>query len=587
VSEYNNQAGTSSELTGGAGFTYEDAVVAYYLTALLREEHAAGQTGCVTRVAVQQGTQGEPLDDVIIDTSIGESARRLSLQVKRSLTISAAASNTDFRWIIQRALESRAKADFRVGEDRYGFAVEHVAETKFRSLTRLIEWAKSSPTGADFVARFAPNSAASNADKALREELRTLIAPTTADQEADFYRDFVALRLDGFDADEPRYADTVNRLLDVLTADSVQTGAALFSALCHHVRVGAGAAKIWTRPSLLNELKDRFQLRSVPSYAHDLAVIGELAAHAVSDISTEIDGIHIQRNALIAEVHDRLTTHRFVNISGLPGTGKSVVLRTVVDEMKTSGPVFVLKSDRLFGSDWQSFATAIGLQHRNAGALLAEIGAVGHAVLCIDGIDRIKPSQRKIITDLLHTLENDPSLAHWKVLATSRDQGLEAFRSWISVRFYRDTGIGDVSVTYLNDVEAEDLAKAKPALRSLLFGVSAVREIARRPFFASVLADGFARAEMSGDIAPGSESELIAVWWRAGGHDSEEDTAFLRQRALLDLARAGAVSLGKSIAVRTLAPETMPLIVALRRDHIVRWVEEGHTLSFRHDIFFG
>ena len=94
------------------------------------------------------------------------------------------------------------------------------------------------------------------------------------------------------------------------------------------------------------------------------------------------------------------------------------------------------------------------------------------------------------------------------------------------------------------------LAKAKPALRSLLFGVPAVREVARRPFFASVLADGFARAEMSGDIAPGSESELIAAWWRAGGHDSEEDTAFLRQRALLDLARAGASSLGKSIAVR-------------------------------------
>src|SRR5262249_28560403 len=305
---------------------------------------------------------------------------------------------------------------------------------------------------------------------------------------------------------------------------------------------------------------------SVPSYAHDLAVIGELAAHAVSDISAEIDSIHIQRNALIAEVHDRLTTHRFVNISGLPGTGKSVVLRTLVNEMRTSGPVFVLKSDRLSGSDWQSFATALGLQHRNAGALLAEIGAVGHAVLCIDGIDRIKPSPRKIVLDLLHMLETDAALAHWKVLATSRDQGLEAFRAWIPVRFYRDTGIGDVSVTYLNDVEAEDLAKAKPALRSLLYGVPAVREIARRPFFASVLADGFAHAEMSRDIAPGSESELIAAWWRAGGHDSEEDTAFLRQRALLDLARAGAISLGKSIAVRTLAPETMPLIVALLRD---------------------
>src|SRR6266705_4162842 len=129
----------------------------------------------------------------IIDTSVGDAARRLSLQVKRSLTISAAASNTDFRWIIQRALESRAKTDFRSDNDRYGFAVEHVAETRFRSLNRLIDWAKSSPTGADFEARFAPNSAVSHADKALREELRTLIAPTTSDQEADFYRHFVAL----------------------------------------------------------------------------------------------------------------------------------------------------------------------------------------------------------------------------------------------------------------------------------------------------------------------------------------------------------------------------------------------------------
>jgi hypothetical protein len=448
ISESNNQADTSSELTGGAGYTYEDAVVAYYLTALLREENAAGQTGCVTRVAVQQAAQGEPLDDIVIDTSVGDAARRLSLQVKRSLTISAAASNTDFRWIIQRALESRAKTDFRAGDDRYGFAVEHVAQTRFRSLNRLIEWAKSSPTGADFEARFAPNSAVSHADKALREELRTLIATTTSDQEADFYRHFVALRLDGFDEDAPRYADTVNRLSDLLAADAVQTGAALFSALCHHARVGAGSAKIWTRPSLLNELKDSFHLRAAPSYAHDLTVIGELAARAVSDISAEIDGVHIERNALIAAVHDRLTTHRFVNISGLPGTGKSVVLRTVVDKMMTAGPVFVLKSDRLSGSDWRTFATDLGLQHRNASALLAEIGVAGHAVLCIDGIDRIKPSQRKIITDLLHTLETDPSLAHWKVLATSRDQGLEAFRAWIPVRFYRDTGIGDVSVTY-------------------------------------------------------------------------------------------------------------------------------------------
>jgi hypothetical protein len=33
--------GPSTEIAGGAGFTYEDAVVAYYLAALLREDRAA------------------------------------------------------------------------------------------------------------------------------------------------------------------------------------------------------------------------------------------------------------------------------------------------------------------------------------------------------------------------------------------------------------------------------------------------------------------------------------------------------------------------------------------------------------------
>lgn len=579
-------AGTSSELTGGAGYTYEDAVVAYYLTALLREENAAGQAGHVARVAVQQASQGEPLDDVIVDTILEGASRRLSLEVKRRLTISAAKSNADFREIIQRAVRTRAKTDFKVGDDRYGFAVEHVAGGKFRSLNRLIEWAKSSPTGADFEARFAASGAASNADKTLREELRTLIAPSTADQEADFYRHFVALRLDGFDQNGPRYAESVNRLSDLLAADVAQSGAALFSALCHEARLGAASRKIWTRPTLLGELKDRFRLKAAPSYAHDLSVFCELAARAVSDISPDIDGVHIHRNALATRVRDRLAAHRFVNISGLPGSGKSVVLRTAIEEMMTTGPVIVLKSDRLSGSDWRSFATDLGLKHKDAGLLLAEIGATGYPVLFIDGIDRIKPTQRKIVTDLLHKLETEPALAHWKVLATSRDQGLEALRAWIPVRSFRETGIGDVSVSFLNDIEAEDLAKAKPVLRALLFGAPAVQEIARRPFFASVLAEGFARAGISGYTAPGSESELIAAWWRGGGHDAEEDTAFLRQRALLDLAEAGAGNLGKFIAVRDLAPETKKQILALRGDRIIRSVEEGHSLSFTHDIYF-
>jgi hypothetical protein len=84
---------TSTELTGGTGFTFEDRVVTYYLAALLREEKAAGQTGFVTGVAVQQG-QAHPMDDIIVEFSEDAARRVLGLQVKSQLRITAAASNS-------------------------------------------------------------------------------------------------------------------------------------------------------------------------------------------------------------------------------------------------------------------------------------------------------------------------------------------------------------------------------------------------------------------------------------------------------------------------------------------------------------
>jgi hypothetical protein len=139
------------------------------------------------------------------------------------------------------------------------------------------------------------------------------------------------------------------------------------------------------------------------------------------------------------------------------------------------------------GNGWSTFASALGLRH-SAAELLTEIGATGTSILFIDGIDRVRPDLKGIITDLLRTIESDDSLGDWKVLASSRDQGLEAYRAWFPGSFYHGTGIGDVSVNPFSDDEAEALAAEKPHLRRLLFGAPAVKEIARRPFFAAVLA---------------------------------------------------------------------------------------------------
>ena len=256
------------------------------------------------------------------------------------------------------------------------------------------------------------------------------------------------------------------------------------------------------------------------------------------------------------------------------------MLKRIASEAATNGPILFLKPDRLVGTDWLTFATALGVRHRVIADLLAEIGSAGTPILFIDGIDRIKPNQKGIIIDILRAIEANESLSNWKVLVSSRNQGLEAYRTWFPAAFYGDTGIGDVSIEPFSNDEAEALTKEKPSLRKLLFGP--VAEIARRPFFAAVLAQSFP----DGTTAPQTEVGLIDAWWTRAGHDAPEEAVPQRQRALLDLAEKGVRNLGKNIAARDLEGLTVTQIAALKGDHVIRDDDGGASYSFTHDIFF-
>lgn len=142
----------SPELAGGDGFTFEGDGATFYLTALLAEAYAPGiDDRTVVRVSVQQRDFGEPLDDVIVDfEDAAKNPARLSLQVKRSVTISKAETNSDFRDIICDSWATLKKPDFRINVDRYGAAVGTITPTKERALKTLCDWARESPDRCPF-----------------------------------------------------------------------------------------------------------------------------------------------------------------------------------------------------------------------------------------------------------------------------------------------------------------------------------------------------------------------------------------------------------------------------------------------------
>ncbi|MGY6532446.1 ATP-binding protein [Glycocaulis sp.] len=580
----------SPELAGGAGFTFADAVAGYYLVALLANGYAAGvPKRTVCKVSVEQRDFDQPLDDIVVDfeDEHGNEAT-LSLQVKSDIKVSSARTNSDFRETIRDSWRTFKQPSFRRGVDRFGMAVGRIAKDKARCLNQLCDFARESVDTAHFEQRFAHTGNASADVIEVRDTIDSLLAeqigaPCTPEQLHQFLAHFVLVQFDftqDGSKDEPA---VLNNLRNVLKTGGSAAAPELWDRLRQLSRKSAGASGQYDRPRLIRAIGGAYSFAPSQLWAADLAKLETLARLWLSDIENDVGGAHLERLLLQQQLDEAVKEHRVVQIQGLPGTGKSVLLRKRAEADLKHGPILFLKFDQLEGHSWNAFTVAHGLSAKPCADLLRELGAVGPPTLYIDGIDRIESAHQPIIREIVRTIFETEDLADWRIVYSLRDTGIEPLRNWLGRLSM--AGIGRVNVKALSDDEAELLASEKPALRSLLFGPEAVREIVRRPFFAKVLEQNFTPA---GDekFAPQSEADLVHNWWRRGGYNAAAQDVIIRQRALISIAAARAKQLNKPISLSKLPAEAVAEVHGLVGDGIVQWVREGHTLRFAHDIYF-
>ncbi|MHB8182059.1 MAG: P-loop NTPase family protein, partial [Acidithiobacillus ferrivorans] len=577
-------AAASPELTGGVGFTFEDGVAAVYAAALISETTAPGLPGrWVKSLSVQHGPLGHPLDDVIVEGVGADGVSiRLSLQVKRHITISAAATNTDFRDTVLRAHATISEAGFNVGLDRVGIATGEIAEGSKRDFETLCEWARSEHDSAQFRTKLHTDGVAGN-KQTFFDAVRGILSTKLPEVEIDaathnLLSHFVLIRFDLMHEGSVTESQTVASLANHLQPSERARADDLWRRLLALVRVAEGHAASFDRKTIVARLNGAFRLAGAPSLQEALARIGAEARLAANEIPNDIGGVSISRGRFVQSSRTALTRHRFVQIGGLPGTGKSVVLRALVEEAIQNGPVLFLKADRLTGATWSQYSTAQSIGSAPLEDLLVELASVGTPVVFVDGLDRIDAHHRGILTDIFNTILDSDTLSSWQVVASVRDTGIEPVRTWLP-RKLLDAGAAVIDVSGFDDDEARTLAQSKPALAPLLFGAKQVRAIVRRPFFAGVLI----RRHPSDTNAPSSEIELATAWWAGGGYGADPTRAGHRRNILVELARQGAPTLGKRIPILGVDPQ---VLVELEADGIIRQVRAGHSVDFVHDIYF-
>lgn len=315
----------------------------------------------------------------------------------------------------------------------------------------------------------------------------------------------------------------------------------------------------------------------------DLKKLVESAKSYANLIPDDIGGTHLNRHGLIEGLNSKLAAARLVQIRGLPGSGKSALIKHAVKRAIERGPALFLKAEQLEGNSWISYAASQGLSGVPLEQLLVEVGAAGTPILFIDAIDRVEKEQQPIILDVIRVIVESPQLSDWRVVVSLRDTGIEVLRNWLG-DFLAVLKVKTLAVEQLSEEEAEALAEAQPHLRPLLFGSAQVKEVVRRPFFAKILHKSYMAAPAHPTFTPQSEVDLIANWWRFGGYNETGQSGLERQRALLDLARIRAHQLSQPIGLRQL--NSLAHINDLISDGILQHAREGISVRFAHDIFF-
>lgn len=297
-------------------------------------------------------------------------------------------------------------------------------------------------------------------------------------------------------------------------------------------------------------------------------------------IVNTIESIVLDRSKLYQEFEEKLNQGRFIQITGLSGTGKSVLLRQIIESKVNDYPFLFVKSDQLtVGSSWHEYMKSLGLPSYSIVDWLVAIEAVGGTpIVFIDGIDRISENCKPIIEELSREIFSNTDLTNWKIVTTLRDTGLEPLKVWLGT-YLKNVSIQTVDVELLNDDECNTLAQKVPSLQPLLFSTGKVRDIIRRPFFAKVIAN-----LNSNEFSPESELELIEEWWKRGGFNATDQELYERQDLLKNISEIKASNLSNDVKRRDIHPASS--LNSLVRDGIVRINTKTSAVNFTHDIFF-
>lgn len=564
--------GSSPASRGPAGAYIEGELGALYLLAMLTGNRAPGLPDArVISVRFQGTEQGFKLDDLIVSGVGSAGDFVLEIQSKRDITFSPGDSvYQDVASQIARSVLGSVPADRHL----LGIATQRTSRKVSGAYQDVLKWARTADSATAFFNRVDAKGVAS---KDMRDFVATtrkhLIAGGVTDDDLAIWsllRRILILEFD-FEATVPiarAYGQALARM--ALADEDVARAEVLWSRLIDlSIKTGTTGGEINRDALRANLASAGLQLAGDRDFGPARAKLAELAHNTLAHIGTSVAGVTLPRLGAVAAVDDASEAHRFIEIRGDTGVGKSWVLRHFAERVARQAPIIVLDRDATPAGGWLPFSNALGIPG-SAVDFLTDLAASGGAMMFIDGIDMFDDRERQ--RTIIELMRAASAISGFTVIASTRTVGNVDVQLWLEDEIVAAMGgVHPVRVGGLSDDDVAILVDQAPDLRLLLDPKHPAAGLTRNLYRLSRLLKVPSATEIR------TEAAMASLWWNsADGAPSAEVRAAQRLMAALAasaLKGEAGIELTEDSAARSHLLGTLTLR-EVRRDR----------LDFYHDV---
>ena len=576
---------SSPELTGGAGFAFEDEVVGFFIVCMLA---GAGMTGAagepdghIVRIACQLANREWHPDDVLLTLHDGLGERRCAVSLKsfpvltaRGLVGGRSGGDAPGAEFLREAWElylgrCRVTPAFDAERDLVSIIGQGIPAGHYQNWCVIAQ-------------RVSHQDPVEVGESGLDKEQQAMFggfscpeaicSDVAGDGEATA-RFLKCVRIFDF-AELGRL--TLRMCQELLLSGSQAEAQSLQETCCTLAREYRPRGGVTDLPTVLSHLRGRFRLKPYPDYRADLERLEAISAFLMDEIDGTIAGCSISRESELADVAKAFSKGdaRVVALVGVSGSGKSVVAERWAVSQREHGRVIWWDNATLAGAGAQALENAIGLQHA-LGDVLQNVPE-SPAYLIIDGVDRVfQEAEWQNLHRVLRALALGDEGSAWRVILTCETDAWER----------AGTRLASIcSATRLHTVPVEP--PTFDAVREIIEVVPALRPLARndrmqgfilRPKILALVA-GLAQAghTPTGGIA---ETDVIIWLWE----QLVTRNRMARSGAACALGTLQADELQQLVPIDAFNGEQQELIDTLKQEQVCAVRE--HRYGFKHDLF--